>query len=137
MGAAMLTAEKKAATPRRMASPANPQNTGADVAWKARMTAANAAKKKDPERTAALLFHSVSFHARSLVEAAPGVHPARAQPLPGENAGLCDGMSETAANFCRRGCEPQSQAGNTSPFAGSEQNRKLTDTLTVDTKSAR
>src|SRR6516162_7956316 len=126
MGAAMLTAEKKAATPRRMASPANPQNTGADVAWKARMTAANAAKKKDPERTAALLFHSVS----------PGVHPARAQPLPGENAGLCDGMSETAANFCRRGCEPQSQAGNTSPFAGSEQTRKLTDTLTVDTKSA-
>ena len=38
-------------------------------------------EKKDPERTAPLLFLPICFHARSLVEAAPGVHPAMARRI--------------------------------------------------------
>jgi hypothetical protein len=41
-------------------------------------------EKKDPERTAALLFHSVSFHARSLVEAAARRTSGRSAALAGE-----------------------------------------------------
>ena len=42
---AILTAQKMAAMPRRMA---NPANTSADGTWEASMVAANAPKKKTP-----------------------------------------------------------------------------------------
>jgi hypothetical protein len=81
IGAAMLTAAKQAAMPRRMASPVNPTNTGVDVAWKARMMAANAAKKKTPNALPRCFSFRSLFMRAVLIEAPPGLHRAMARRI--------------------------------------------------------